>query len=476
MDPRLPIALHLDPGQAQLHQLLAQLSRAIRSGALPTHWRMPPSRALALQAQVGRDTVVQAYAELCAQGLLQAQGRKGTFVAPMPAHTLGNEPRTAHTPHLARRLATAAPATVAPGLDWRLGQACTVGLPLSVWRAACKEAGRTLPPAGYGDPMGDLGLRHEIATWLGRKRGANVSPAQIVATQGAGQAIELLAQLLLRPGDVCAVENPGYLRAAQAFAAQGAQVLPLPVDAHGAQVQAVFDSGTPPALLHVTPAHHYPLGVPLAAHRRAQLLALAQHHGTMVLENEYDYEFAFANDHSAPLLAQAPEQVILVSTFAKAISPALRLGFVVAPAAIAARLGDLVESQRRHCSWPVQRSVAWLLASGELERHLRRLQRHFAALRALVRTQVQGLQSHGLHMKGDAGGLHVLLQMPTPSASRQLEDALRASGVQLYPLSSFTHAPSPHHGVLLGYGHMRLADLDLALAHLGRCVTKLPKP
>lgn len=470
MDNRLPLSIHIDPGQAHLHQLQTQLRHAVRSGELAACWRMPPSRTLARQLGVGRDTVAQAYANLCTEGYLDAKGRQGTFVAPQAAAQL-NKPGNA-TPGLERRLTPPGGTAAAAAMDWRLGQACTVDLPLPVWRAACKEAGRHLPPTGYGDPLGDLGLRSEIAIWLQRKRGVVVQAEQVVITQGAGQAIELLALLLLRPGDVCAAENPGYSRAAQAFAAQGATVRPMPVDAQGAQVQAVYDGGTPPALLHITPAHHHPLGIRLAGARRAQLLALAQRHHTMVLENEYDHEFVPTGSDSAPLLAAAPGQVILVSTFAKSISPALRLGFVVAPKTIAARLGDLIEAQRRHCSWPVQRSVAWLLGSGELERHLRRLQRHFGLLRAQIRAALRPLERHGLQLHGDTGGLHVLLQMNSPAASSALEARLRSSGVNLQTLGSFALAANPHHGVLLGYGHMCSADLTRALTHVQQCVVK----
>lgn len=468
MHNRLPIPLHIDPTQPQLHQLVAQLRKAVRSGALEPQWRMPPSRVLAQQLGVGRDTVVQAYADLCTEGCLVARGRKGTYVAAQAPTAVSSADSAA--PKLARRLQAPQRPAVAAHHDWRLGQACTLDLPLPVWRAACKEAGRYLPPTGYGDPLGDAGLRAEIANWLQRKRGVVVQPAQIVVTQGAAQAIELLALLLLRAGDVCAVENPGYVRATQAFAARGARVVHMPVDAQGAQVQAVFDGPTPPVVLHITPAHHYPLGMRLASARRHNLLALAQRHRTLVIENEYDHEFAFAGANTAPLLASAPGQVLLVSTFAKAISPALRLGFVVAPQPIAARLGDLIEAENRHASWPVQRSVAWLLGSGELDRHLRRLQRHFEALRSQVREAVSRLGGYGLQIQGDSGGLHVLLHLRSAQASLALETRLRGAGVQLHPLRSFSQAAHDHHGVLLGYGHMSSSDLQQALQILGTCV------
>ncbi|MES2937742.1 MAG: PLP-dependent aminotransferase family protein [Pseudomonadota bacterium] len=444
-------------------QLARQIRAAIHEGRLAAGEKLPPSRDLGAQLGLGRNTVVQAYEQLAAEGWLVGMGRRGTRVAesrPAPS---------AETPKLIRRLTQPMSAQVAPAFDWRLGQAAAVPLPLEVWRAATREAGRSLPPNGYGDPGGDATLRDAIAGWLAQHRRLHVSPEQVVVTQGASQAIELIAQLLLRPGDACCVENPGYVRAAQAFARHGGQVRPVPIDADGMDVREAFAGARKPALVHVTAAHHYPLGVRMPGARRRELLALAARHGAVVIENEYDHEFVHAGPNHAPLFASAPQQVLLVSTFAKAISPSMRLGFVVAEPGIAGRLAELVARDKQHVSWPVQRSVAWLIRRGELDRHLRRVRRHTAQLRALVVEQLSARDTP-LRFAGEDGGLHLVLRMRSARDTARLAEALRARGVALELLDDFKLAKTPDHGILMAYGHMGEADALTACATLREAV------
>lgn len=456
----------LEAGTAIDRQLAQRLRRAISSGTIDGGARLPPSRDMALQLGVGRNSVVAAYALGVAEGWLEGRGRRGTFVAESAGSRVGKSAGLSRVaPALTRRLPAPTPVEVLPHADWRMGQAGTVALPLRAWRSACKEAGRHLLPSGYGDPRGDPALRQGIARWLLTTRGIDISPQQVIVTQGASQAIEQLARLLLRPGDLCAVENPGFARAARIFTATGASILAVPVDAEGARVDEAFAGKRMPALFHLTPAQHHPLGMRLSGPRRARLLDLARAHGTLVLENEYDHEFILPGPRHGPLFASAPHQTVLVSTFAKAVSPALRLGFVVAPEAVADRLADAVAEEKMHVSWPVQRSVAWLLESGELERHLRRVRRQGQRLRDELDAPLRrwherfGLVAHG-------SGQHLLLQCSSEKRSRALQRTLRQSGIRLDALEAYAMAPSPWHGLLLSHAHMSVADLRKAVACL----------
>jgi GntR family transcriptional regulator/MocR family aminotransferase len=460
------LGIPLKAGAAIDRQLAQRLRSAIAAGTVQSGTRLPPSRELALQLGVGRNSVVAAYACGVDEGWLAGRGRLGTFVAESAGlRVRKSSSASPGLPALTRRLVSPAPMEVPPYADWRLGQAGTMALPLRVWRSACKEAGRHLLPSGYGDPRGELALRQGIARWLLTSRGIDVSPQQVIVTQGASQAIEQLAALLLRPGDLCAVENPGYARAARIFAAAGASILAVPVDAEGAQADTAFAGPRMPALVHLTPAQHYPLGMRLSGPRRAKLLALARRHGTLVLENEYDHEFIPPGPRHVSLFASAPHQTVLVSTFAKAISPALRLGFVVASESVADRLADAVADERMQVSWPVQRSVAWLLESGELERHLRRVRRRGQRLRDELADPLRRWQERfGLTAQG--GGQHLLLRASSAKRSRSLQRALQQAGIRFDALETYAIGPSPWHGLLLSYGHMSIADLRKAAACL----------
>jgi GntR family transcriptional regulator/MocR family aminotransferase len=457
-------ALALDPAAAQPlnAQLAASLRDAIRHGRLAPGRLLPPTREAALQLGIGRNTVVDAYSDLVAEGLLEARGRLGTFVALQVRRASAAE---APQPRAVRRLAQQAVAADKVAQDWRLGQSGSQLLPLPVWRAACREAGRHLPPPDYGDPKGLASLREAIAAWLRRNRGTDHDASQIVVTHGTGAALELLARVLVRPGDVCAVESPGYARAAAAFEAVGGTVLQVPVDEHGMRVGSAFD-GRAPTVLHLTAAHHYPLGVRLSGARRAELVALATRRGSLVIENEYDHEFIYEGQNHAALAASLPAHTVLVSTFAKAVSPALRIGFIAAPQAVAGALARAIERDRLHASWPVQVSLQWLLASGELQRHLRRVRRHHASqrdhlLRALKQT------CPDIRVGGQEGGLHIVLTTGDPTLDRPLAHQLSKLGVAFQTLRGFG---GHNDEVLVGYGHMDASAIEQAVRLLGKAL------
>jgi len=450
----LPTLEMSNTSQARNTQLALALSQAIRDGRLPPGSRLPPTRDAASQLGLGRNTVVDAYADLTAEGLLESRGRLGTFVARQAKAVL--QPATS-LPRIVRRLPSTSTTPGAVSQDWRLGQSGTQLLPLDVWRAACREAGRNLPPSGYGDPQGLFTLREAIAAWLRRHRGTRHEATQIVITQGTGSAVELLARTLVRPGDLCAVESPGYSRALDAFELVGGTIVRVPIDEQGAIVKEAF-ANTAPSVFHLTPANQYPLGGRLSGLRRAELAALASKAGTLVIENEYDHEFIYEGQNHAPLAATLAGQTVLVSTFAKSISPALRIGFIAAPQRVADALASSIAAQGLHASWPVQASLQWMLASGELQRHLRRVRRHHATQRdrllAAIRQSCPELQ-----VRGTEGGLHFLLTLGRKELDRKLAKELKARGVVLQTVTDFGGETDE---VLMGYGHMERTETQAA--------------
>jgi GntR family transcriptional regulator/MocR family aminotransferase len=314
-----------------------------------------------------------------------------------------------------------------------------------------------LPPAGYGEPEGYAPLRAAIATWLNSHRGTRHQANNIVITQGAGAALDLLAQALIRPGDLCAVENPGYVRARTAFAAAGGTIISVPVDEQGIVVSRAF--ANPPAVIHLTPAHQYPIGVRLSGARRAELSDLLARHGTLLIENEYDHEFIYEGQNHTALAASMPEQTALVSTFAKAISPALRIGFVAAPLPVVHALSAVIRREKLQATWPAQISVHWLLSTGELQRHLRRARRHHQQQRDQLVTKIQQACPQ-VRISGQDGGLHIVLSLRSEDLDRRLAAELRGKGVVLQSAADFGDCGPD---LLMGYGHMSHQELERAV-------------
>ncbi len=442
------------------------LRHSIVRGQIAAGTRLPTSRALAAELGMGRNGVVDAYASLTHEGLLLTQGRLGTVVASgtaAPARKVHAE----MLPRLRQRL-PAAPghkpsyvSSSATAPDWRLGQTNTALFPLQVWRAACKEAGRHVPPLGYGDPLGDGQLRQSLSVWLQARRSLAMPSQQIVVTAGAGQAMDLLMRVLVKPGDLCAVEDPGYPRVVHALRLQSARLQHMPVDTEGACIETLLDRSEFPSLIHLTAAHQYPMGGRLSANRRTALLQAVRRHGSLIIENEYDHEFVHEGQRFAPLAASAPEHCIVVGTFARAISPALRLGFIAAPVDIVQSVAQLIVQEQLQASWPVQMSANWLLKSGELERHLRRVGKRYAAMRAQIKMQLKALAPQ-IVLRGDEGGLHVVLDCSAMQAAKYsaLCQYLLKQGVVFDSIERFTSRMGQQQVLLMGYAHWSSAESE----------------
>jgi len=464
---------HLDEPIAR--QIVRQLRELIDSGRLPVGARLPASRDLAAQLGVTRNCVVDAYHELMADGLLEGYGRHGTFVQTHASSDAARPERKHPLPAVLERLQAPVPANKTAGaatLDWRPESAHAHALPLDVWRNACREAGRHLPPQDYGDPRGEPGLRRGIARWLRTHRSVDVDPEHVVVTHGVGHDLPLVSQALLHEGDLCVIEDPGYQRARIAFARAGATVRPVPVDRDGLLVEQVVVDGVVPQMVHVTPAHQYPLGGRLPRSRREALIGLARQHGILIVEHEYDSEFQHEGTRLPPIFAIAPDTTLLIGTFARVIGPSLRLGFIAAPSAVAAALAAFVDRERRHVSLPTQRVAEFLLASGQLDRHLRRMQRHYAAMRDTLLGRL-AVHAGRIDLHGDRVGLHVSIAGRDPAFDRALRAALKSRGIHFNDVAHFSTLNDDTPGFVFGYGYMTPAMLERSLDEIDDCIRVL---
>jgi len=440
--------LYLGPHDRQrglARAIYEQLRSAIADGRVRHGDRLPPSRELAQQLAVSRHTVTTAYGLLVAEGFLAGASGAGTRVAMPPAVPA----RRGAAP--GRRPAELAPlpAQAPPRFDLRLGVPDPHLFPADEWRGHVRRALRDGGAAQYGDPAGDPALRAAIAGWIHRSRGVAADARRTVVTAGAQQAFDLLLGVLIRPGDVVAVEDPGYLPFHRLAVARGAKVVPVPVDGEGLVVSALPDRAR---LVHVTPSHQFPLGTVLSLRRRRELLAWARAVRAHVIEDDYDSEFRFGDRPLEPL-ARLDDggRVIYVGSFSKTLSPSLRAGFLVAPEELIASLAGL----RQIVDWcsPVflQKALARLLTDGTMDRHLGRARRAYRARHRLLVDWFAGPGRRlGRLLPGDAG-LHVAVELSPEIDEAHLVAGARARGVAVDDLAS--HAiDSTRRGLALGYG------------------------
>jgi GntR family transcriptional regulator / MocR family aminotransferase len=457
------IRLDRASGETLHDQLVAQTRRAILARRLPAGARLPATRVLAADLGISRNVIVSAFDELISEGYLEARIGSGTYVArdvpPLPGGALA---APAGRPRWLKESPPAPPVGAPPApdqIDFRLGQPTIAPLPLSVWRGAWREVIGTLPSATYGPVAGDPALRAAIAAYLGRARGIACGPDDVVVTAGAAQALELIARATLAPGDAVGMEEPGYPEARETFLAHGARIVPIPVDDDGLRVDALPTGPDAPLLVYVTPSHQYPLGARLPVSRRMALLAWAAAHDGLIIEDDYDSEFRF-DAPPLPALAGLDDagNVAYIGTFSKVLTPSLRAGYLVAPLPLRERIAGLTPETARQTPWPVQRALTHFLASGDLERHIRRMRRHYAAQRAALRDALAPVAPLA-QLQGLEAGLHAYLALRPDLDPETVIARAAARSVVVYPLAPYYLGEPDRNGVLLGYGGLALDDV-----------------
>jgi GntR family transcriptional regulator/MocR family aminotransferase len=401
----LLVSVDRDGGRSLRVQLEDQLRDAIRRGTLHAGTALPSTRALAAELGVSRGVVVEAYAQLVAEGFLTARAGAATRVAQVahhdPAEPLLPEERV--------------PPPVR--FDFRFDAADLSAFPRRAWLAALRDTLRDAPDHafGYGDRSGAPALRVTLAAYLGRARGVAAEPGNVVVCTGMTQAIGLLARALRRAGvTAVAVEDPGFPVHRMVFAREGLRVVPIPVDADGMVVEALASHPEVGVVL-VTPSHQMPLGMALAPERRAALVEWAIARDGWILEDDYDGEYRFDRDPVGALQALAPGRVTYLGSASKTLAPGLRLGWMVAAPDLAEAVGDAKALADSGSPQLDQLALARFIEAGELDRHLRRMRGRYRARRDVL---LAALAEHvpEIAVEGIPAGLWMSGRLPEGTA------------------------------------------------------------
>ncbi len=302
---------------------------------------------------------------------------------------------------------------------------------------AQREACRTAPNEAldYGDPRGSAVLREVLAAYLRRVRAAAADPEHVVVCTGFAQGLGLALRVLRRGGTRrVAIEDPGYDDAAEVAAWADVEVIRVPVDADGIDVARLAASGAHAVIL--SPAHQWPTGVVLAASRRHALAAWAADTDAIIIEDDYDAEFRYDREPVGALQGLAPDRVIALGTVSKSLAPALRLGWLVCPPALAETIAAEKEFGDRGSPTLDQLALAKLIESGRFDRHLRRARGMYAARR---QTLVAALAEHApqVTLTGLAAGFHAVAHLPAPAIEESVVARARARSVGLYGMSTY---------------------------------------
>lgn len=433
-------------------QVYLQLRSAIEQGTFAPGAKLPPSREHAQALGVARNTVLWALERLRAEGYVVARVGDGSYVAPDLA--------ALRSP--ARRRAGAAPLQPGLGLSqrgrqiaetalrwrpptqaitaYRIGTPAIDSFPFAVWARLERQLPATVRQhtSQYLAAAGHPPLREAIAQWLLVSRGIRCEADQVVVTSGSQQAIDLVARLLLDPGDEVMVEDPGYLGIRACLMSHGVVARPVPLDDQGLAVADGAVRWPAVRMAVVTPTHQFPLGVHMSLPRRLELLEWSRRQRAWVIEDDYDGEFQYG-PHRIPALCSLPHQgrVIYIGTFSKTLHPGLRLGFVVLPPTLVDAFASAKALSDRHSPGTAQEVLARFIADGHLLRHLRRMRELYQHRQAVMIDSLRKATGGALTLTPSDHGMHLVHE-----AGERVDDTLlsrRAAerGVYLAPLSLY---------------------------------------
>ncbi|MCS0595342.1 MocR-like pyridoxine biosynthesis transcription factor PdxR [Massilia agri] len=455
----LAIRIDRSAGRSLAEQISAAIGDAIRDGRLAPGARLPSWHDLSVQLGVARGTVRVAYERLRDQQLVAAAGAAGTRVASQQA---GAGTRGHGAPG---RLAIPARPSTRPAV-FQVGVPAQDVFPFKTWSRIMGRAARTAAavPLAYPDPRGEPALRAEIAAYLSFARGIACDPGQVLVTTGYAGALAMALRALRLDGRRAWIEDPGYAPTRELLAQSGLRPVPVPVDDEGLDVAAGIRHAPDAALAVVTPGQQAPLGMTLPLARRRALLEWAASAQAWIVEDDYLGELQLQG-RATPALASLDHagRVLHIGTFSKTISPALRVGFMVAPPGLAEQMGKSADTWATAPAPAVQLAVAGFMREGHYLRHLRRVKRLYAERRRALAACLRGLDI--VHQEA---GLSVLVRLGDGVDDLQLAEQARTAGLGPSALSWWCAGPGQR-GLLLGVSNVQpdvLHDSCARLAHV----------
>jgi GntR family transcriptional regulator/MocR family aminotransferase len=463
--------LHVSTGERgdRAARIYREVLEAILDGRLPAGSRVPPTRELAERLAVSRGTVTTAYERLTAEGFLVARTGAGTFVSADARPRQVRRARSGHQLLPRHRWTTLPPPVPDAGpaaFDLSVGGPDTSLFPLGAWR---RLVSASLRPSITSTPTYDGGghpaLQREIARYIGLSRSVVAGPDDVLLTNGAQQALDLVARVLVTDGDRVALEDPGYTAALRLFASHGARLTGVRVDAEG----LVVDDLPPDAkVVYVTPSHQFPTGAAMSLRRRIALLHWAARRNAVIIEDDYDSEFRFEDRPLEPLQSLDRDgRVVYVGSFSKTLLPVLRIGYLVAPRS----LQDSLRQAKLLSDWQgdivTQGALAQFMAEGLFAPHVRRATRVYRERRTALLDTLADLSPSALEVLPSVAGLHVCTYF-ADTAVDDVDVARRASavGVAVEPLSPRFHTVTPRPGLALGFRHITAKRIPEAITRL----------
>jgi GntR family transcriptional regulator/MocR family aminotransferase len=475
ISPVIPIERHSSRPLPQ--QVYAGFRTAILRGDLRPGQRIPSSRELADELGISRFPVLDAFAQLLAEGYFESRVGSGTFVSnALPERSAETNHSNGH-PKGARRLGrrSALFPTFAE-TPWRQGwgafgvhQPALEEFPFKAWSKLIAHHSRSprLHAIHHLDPLGLEPFRQAICDYLHTARAVHCEPHQIMVVSGSQQALDITARVLLDPGDSVWVEEPSYLLTRSVLAGAGCRLIPVPVDEEGIDVAAGIRRRRKARAAFVTPSHQYPLGSTMSASRRLQLLNWARSSGAWIVEDDYDSAYRFESMPIPSLQGLDTDlRVIYIGTFSKVLFPSVRLGYIVIPPDLVERFTSVRFAMDIFPSYLYQEALTDFMRDGHFARHVRKMRALYNERRTALIDSIGEIFGEQLKVLGAEAGMHIAITLPDGYSDIKIATRAAKERLWLWPLSTSYMSKTPRQGFVLGFGSTPASQMQQGVSQL----------
>ncbi len=467
-------------GQPLTDWLYAELRSAILEGRLAPSSRLPATRDFAAIHGFSRGTVVQAFERLQSEGYLCSRVGAGTWISDRVTAQPQFLPDAAPPDYIRRTISSyerpkafAGLAPLGPARPFRVGHIDLQPFPSKLWATLSSQRARKMSSwlQSEHDARGYRPLREAIAHYLGSSRGVGCTADQIILVSGIQQALDLLSRLLLKPGAKIWMEDPGYFGARIAFESAGAQIVPVPIDSEGMSIGSGSTTESAVAGAYVTPAHQFPLGTVMSLGRRMELLNWAAKSGAFIIEDDYDSEYRFEGRPIPALMSMdRGSSVILVGSFSKLLFPSLRIGYIVAPPALASFVVSFRVRTDFRSVHAEQAVLCDFIERGHLGQHVRRTREIYSGRLAALLDAGKRYLRGAMTMRPIQSGLYTAAFLENGMPSDDAERRATAQGVETLSLDRYTIQAADPRGLLLGFAGFNESSIKDGVRKLARAL------
>ncbi|MBX3082095.1 MAG: PLP-dependent aminotransferase family protein [Anaerolineae bacterium] len=449
-------------------QLYEGVRRAIINRQLTPGSSLPSTRDIAALLDISRNTVVNAFQQLIAEGYLETREKSSTFVNRDLPETLLSAPKISGIAHPSpekpalskhgQMMATAKAHQARKGNKHNIftnGVPALDLFPFDIWTRLIARHYRYAPLSLFDEtvsPQGYLPLREALANHLRTARAVKCDAEQIIITSGSQQAFFLAAAMLLDPGDKVWMEDPGCMGPRAAFISHRADLVTIPVDEEGLNIEVGIELAPNARVAYVNPSRQYPLGVTLSLARRLKLLEWAARANAWIIEDDYDSEFRYSGRPLASLQGlDTTGRVIYIGTMSKIMFPALRIGYIIVPRELVAAFTAARGAMDKYPPMINQLALHEFMTEGHFNRHLRRMRAVYDERRGLCEDALNAELGGLIQLGTSDAGMHICGYLPPHMDDFAVAEAAEQHGIEVLPLSEFYLGPTQQHGLILGY-------------------------